>query len=147
MGYHYLKELYANERRDYPEVASGVIEGIVCGLAGVDADVTANRITTLPRFTDATRWISIENIPVFSGKISILHQSAGSSTFANKSGKELIWRAMFPGNVAMISGMDAKHTNDELGNSFSYLDIVCKPGETKTAEACKYKLEADEKFA
>ena len=115
MGYHYLKELYANERRDYPEVASGVIEGIVCGLAGVDADVTANRITTLPRFTDATRWISIENIPVFSGKISILHQSAGSSTFANKSGKELIWRAMFPGNVAMISGMDAKHTNDELG--------------------------------
>ena len=115
-------------------------------LAGVDADVTANRITTLPRFTDATRWISIENIPVFSGKISILHQSAGSSTFANKSGKELIWRAMFPGNVAMISGMDAKHTNDELGNSFSYLDIVCKPGETKTAEACKYKLEEDEKF-
>ena len=112
----------------------------------VDADVTANRITTLPRFTDATRWISIENIPVFSGKISILHQSAGSSTFANKSGKELIWRAMFPGNVAMISGMDAKHTNDELGNSFSYLDIVCKPGETKTAEACKYKLEEDEKF-
>ena len=60
MGYHYLKELYANERRDYPEVASGVIEGIVCGLAGVDADVTANRITTLPRFTDATRWISQE---------------------------------------------------------------------------------------
>ena len=116
------------------------------GLAGVDADVTANRITTLPRFTDATRWVSIENIPVFSGKISILHQSAGSSTFANKSGKELIWRAMFPGNVAMISGMDAKHTNDELGNSFSYLDIVCKPGETKTAEACKYKLEEDEKF-
>ena len=89
---------------------------------------------------------SSENIPVFSGKISILHQSAGSSTFANKSGKELIWRAMFPGNVAMISGMDAKHTNDELGNSFSYLDIVCKPGETKTAEACKYKLEEDEKF-
>ena len=116
------------------------------GLAGVDADVTANRITTLPRFTDATRWISIENIPVFSGKISILHQSAGCSTFANKSGKESIWRAMFPGNVAMISGMDAKHTNDELGNSFSYLDIVCKPGETKTAEACKYKLEEDEKF-
>ena len=55
-----LKELYANERRDYPEVASGVIEGIVCGLAGVDADVTANRITTLPRFTDVTRWVSIE---------------------------------------------------------------------------------------
>lgn len=46
MGYHYLKELYANERQDYPEVASGVIRGIVCGLAGVDADVTANRITT-----------------------------------------------------------------------------------------------------
>ena len=114
-----------------------MIEGIVCGLAGVDADVTANRITTLPCFTEATRWVSIENIPVFSGKISILHQSAGSSTFVNKSGKELIWRAMFPGNVAMISGMDAKHTNDELGNPFSYLDIVCKPGETKTAEAYK----------
>jgi hypothetical protein len=140
-----LKELYANERRDYPEVASGVIEGIVRGLAGVDADVTANRIATLPRFTDATRWVSIENIPVFSGKISILHQSAGSSTLVNKSGKELIWRAMFPGDVAMINGIDAEHTNDELGNPFSYLDI-CKPGETNTAEVHKYKLEEDEKF-
>lgn len=135
IGYHFLRELYANERRDYPEVASGIIEGIVRGLAGVDANVVTNRVTTLPRLTEATSWISIENIPVFSGKVSILHQSDRSSTFVNKSAKDLTWRAMFSGNMATINGIEAQHTNDALGNPFSYIDMVCEPGETKRAEA------------
>lgn len=134
VGYRYLNELYKNKRRDYPEAASGVIEGVVCGLAGVQADVTLNRVTTVSRLTDVTHWISIENIPVFSGKISILHRSTLSSTFVNKSEKDLVWRAMFPGNISQINGMKAEHVNDDLGNTFSYLDIVCKPGKEYIAE-------------
>ena len=135
MGYRYLNELFANERRDYPEVASGVIEGIVCGLAGVEADATTRTVTTLPRFTAATRWISIENIPVFSGKISILHQSDSKSVFMNKSCKELTWRAMFPGNVPAINDMQAEHMTDVFGNLYSFVDIICPPGKAVTAEA------------
>lgn len=134
-GYRYLNELFANERRDYPEVASGVIEGIVCGLAGVEADATTRTVTTLPpRLTAATRWISVENIPVFSGKISILHQSDSKSVFMNKSGKELTWRAMFPGNVPAINDMRAEHTTDVSGNQYSFVDIACPPGKAVTAE-------------
>ena len=134
-GYRYLNELFANERRDYPEVASGVIEGIVCGLAGVEADATTRTVTTLSRFTAATRWISIENIPVFSGKISILHQSDCKSVFMNKSCKELTWRAMFPGNVPAINDMQAEHMTDVFGNLYSFVDIICPPGKAVTAEA------------
>lgn len=137
-GYHYLKALYVNDRRDYPEVASGVIEGIVSGLSGVQVDASVNRITTLPRLQDATQWVAVENIPVFSGKCSVLHHSAGKTTFANKSKKIIMWRAMFPGNATVIHAgkldQTAGHITDCLGNEFSYVDIACEPEQTVTAK-------------
>lgn len=137
-GYHYLNSLYNNERRDYPEVASGILEGIVCGLAGVQADVTANRVTTLPRLSATTGWVSVENIPLFAGKISILHQSSQKSSLVNKSDKEITWRAMFPGDAKAIhagkTSTPTEQTTDISGNVYSFIDIVCQPGETVTAE-------------
>ncbi|WP_075559225.1 trehalase family glycosidase [Parabacteroides timonensis] len=138
IAYHYLNELYSNKRRDYPEVASGVIEGIVCGIAGVNADAVANRISTLPRFTSSTGWLSVENIPVFSGKISILHHSGEKSSLVNKLDKEFVWRAMFPGKVKKINEKTAEYVTDALGNNFSFIDLICRPGETVTAEV-QYK--------
>lgn len=134
-AYRYLNDLYASDRRDYPEVASSVIEAIVCGLVGVEADATANRISTLPRFTSSTDWVAVENIPVFSGKISILHQSRNKSSFVNKLDKELVWRAMFPGKVKMINKKTAEYITDVLGNQYSFIDIPCLAGETVSAEA------------
>lgn len=134
VAYRYLNELYTNDRRDYPEAASGVIEGIVCGLAGVEADAVANRISTVPRFAASTNWISVENIPVFSGKISILHHSENKSSLVNKLDKAFTWRAVFPGKIKAINNKAAGYFTDVLGNSYSYIDILCRPGEMVTAE-------------
>lgn len=134
VAYRYLIELFTHDRRDYPEVASGIIEGIVCGLAGVDADAEANRITTLPRFSATTDWVSVENIPVFSGKISILHQSEKKSSLVNKMDKEVVWRAMLPGKLATINKKVPEYTTDVMGKYYSYMDIPCQPGQTVVAE-------------
>lgn len=138
IGYDYLNQLYTNERRDYPEVASGVIEGIVCGLAGVTADAVSNSVTTLPRLSNQTGWVAIENIPVFGGHCSVLHYSPGKTTFVNKTEKEIIWRAMFPGTVSVIKAGDvekeANRSTDAVGNVFSFVEVACGPGEAITAE-------------
>lgn len=135
IGYKYMKQLYKHERCEYPEVASSVIESIVCGLAGVTADATNNQVTTLPRLSDETHWVAIENIPLLSGKISVAHQSATKSSFVNKSSKEIVWKAMFEGKNLTINGSVTKQTTDILGNPYSYLEIKCAPGKCVSAEA------------
>lgn len=143
IAYNYLYKLYTNERRDYPEVASGVIEGIVCGLAGVEPNAAENRISTCPRLTEPTHWIAIENLPTFAGLVSVLHQSGTKTSFANKSAKEIIWRASFPGKSTIIQNgkkeIKAQYYTDALGNSYSYADIMCQPGTEVVAEAINNK--------
>lgn len=132
-AYRCMKELFVDGNRDIPQIHSTMIEALVCGLAGVDANVTTNRITTVPRFTEETKWVAIENIPVFSGRISVFHQSERKTQFLNKSNDEVIWRAMFPGEVTRINGSKALPTTDVLGNLYAYLDISCPPGILMTA--------------
>ena len=135
IGYKYMNELYNHERRDYPEVASSIIETIVCGIAGVEADATQNRVTTLPKLSNSTEWVAIENIPFFAGKVSVAHLSSTKTSIVNKSDKSITWRAMFEGEVQNINGSKAQHTTDVFGNPYSYLDIECAPGKYTVAEA------------
>jgi hypothetical protein len=74
-AYDFLKRIYADKRRDYPEASSGVIEGIVRGMMGVEPMASENRIVTCPRLTAETVSVTVENIPVFSGLISVRHDS------------------------------------------------------------------------
>lgn len=136
-GYNSLNLLYQNERRDYPEVASGIIEGVVSGLAGVDADASIWRISTLPRLNKNEQWIALRNISVFDGTISLIHYSKHNSSFINHTSKEITWRAMFPGDLSSINGEIANHTEDIFGNPFSYIDISCPVGKVMTAKASK----------
>lgn len=133
-GYRYLKELFINKRRDYPEVASGVIEGIVCGLAGVNADAVNNTITTVPRFTNATHWVSIEQIPVFSGSVSVRHKSVTESSLLNNGSKKIIWRAAFQGKFNTINGIKATQITDGAGQVISYIELACRPGDKVNAK-------------
>ena len=135
VGYNYMNQLFNHERRDYPEVASSIIETIVCGLAGVEADFTNHRVSTVPRLSNATNWVAIENIPIFSGQISVSHASSSKSSFINKTDKEIIWRAKFEGKHMNINGSKAQQSTDIFGNSYSYVDIKCAPGKYVTAEA------------
>ena len=139
IAYRYLKNLYADERRDYPEIASATIEGIVSGMIGIEPDALRNTIRTCPRLTDATQWVSVENVPVFSGWISVSHASPQKTSFVNKTKKDITWRACFQGNYRTIiyNGKSIKTDKfkDGIGNTYSFIEIPCKPGMMITAEA------------
>lgn len=134
VAYRFLQELYDNKRRDYPEVSSAILEGIVCGTAGVQANAITNTITTCPLFTSNTQWLAIENIPILSGKISIMHYSDHETGIINKSNKPFTWRIVFPGEKRQIRkgnvSLETKQYQDLLGNTFSFAEIQCQPQET-----------------
>jgi len=138
-AYDFLKRIYYDNRRMYPEASSGAVEGIVRGMAGVEPSASENRITTCPRLIPKTNWITVENIPVFSGLISVRHESSGKTSFANKSEKEIIWRAAFQGAFQEIivngNAMPAEQFADARGNIHSYADITVKARSQHTAEA------------
>jgi hypothetical protein len=138
IAYNYMNELYADPRRDYPEVASGLIEGIVCGLAGINADAAENRISSCPQFTDTTHWVAIENIPTFAGLISVLHLSETKTSLLNKGQKDITWRTLFKGRHAIIQcngiQFETMTQTDPLGNIYSYVDIPCPSGSHITSE-------------
>lgn len=138
VAYNYMNELYTDSRRNYPEVASSLIESVVCGLAGIDVNAAENRIGSCPRFTDKTHWISIENIPTFTGLISIMHTSEIKSSFMHKGKQDVTWRVMFEGEYPDIlcNGKKIKALSyaDIMGNVYSYVDISCPAGECITAE-------------
>jgi len=136
-GYSYLGKLYTDKRRMYPEASAGAIEGIVRGMMGIKPSASLNQIMTCPRLTSDTKWVCIENLPVFSGLISLKHYSPGKTTFANKSGNAVTWRAVFPGTYNKIS-VDGRvtaalHFEDATGCKFSYTDITVNPESQVTA--------------
>jgi hypothetical protein len=126
-AYTFLGKIYTDKRRMYPEASSGAIEGIVRGMMGVEPSASENRLVTLPRLVPATSSVTVENIPVFSGLVSVHHQSNTLTVLANRSDKPIIWRASFPGSYRSIrvNGklVEAKHMTDPVGNHITYTDI------------------------
>lgn len=138
-GYDYLVKIYHDKRRMYPEASSGAIEGLVRGLMGVEPVASENRIVTCPRLANSESGVTVENIPVFAGLISVRHDSSVKTTFANKSDKGLTWRATFQGSCQQISVagklMPAIIFKDATGNIHSYIDIPVEAKTQITAEA------------
>ncbi|MFA6126713.1 MAG: hypothetical protein WC699_05370 [Bacteroidales bacterium] len=138
-GYEFLGKIFTDKRRMYPEASSGAIEGIVRGLMGVEPSAIDNRILSCPRLTQATPEVTVENIPVFTGLISVRHESASKTTFANKSDHPLTWRAAFQGSFKQVlsggKAMPATQFTDALGNIHSYVDISVNGRSSATAEA------------
>ncbi len=132
-GYRFLRALYENGRRDYPEVASAMLEGIVSGTAGLHVDASRNTVETCPSLTGQTSWLAVENIPVLSGKLSLIHYNNKATAVMNKTPEALIWRAMFPGDLARIEQdgvpLEVSRTEDVLGNVYSYAEVLCPAGE------------------
>jgi hypothetical protein len=140
-GYRFLQKIYSNKRRQYPEAASGCIEGIVHGLMGVEPSAAKGIVATCPRLTEKTSWITVEHIPIFSGLISVSHQSAVKTAFTNESSNKITWRALFQGVFKNIKvdgkKFAAKQYLDEIGQVHSYVDIVVKATTTIKTEAIK----------
>ncbi|MFZ9661710.1 MAG: trehalase family glycosidase, partial [Chitinophagaceae bacterium] len=145
-AYDYLNKIYTDPRRMYPEASSGAMEGIVRGMMGIEPSASENIIATCPRFHTKDIQVKVENIPVFSGKISVNHVSSTKTIFKNSSNQmnantaqSLKWRATFRGDFKQIKvngkRFVAKHFLDPLHVTHSYIDIPLVSKSEITAEA------------
>ncbi len=138
-AYDFLGRIYIDKRRNYPEASASAIEGIVRGLMGVEPSATNQRITTCPRLIPSNGSVTVENIPVFTGLISVRHDSEVETVFANKSDRRLTWRATFQGQFSQIlvngKALPATQYADATGKMHSYVDIVVEGKSQATAEA------------
>ena len=138
-AYNFLMKIYTDKRRSYPEASCGAVEGIISGLMGIRPDASHNLIMTCPHLAADEKWVQADNVPVFSGLISVRHLSNTASIFANKSGRVVNWMPVFYGNFSQIRiGKDlfsASTGKDDRGTDCSFTVVKVKPGEQVAAEA------------
>lgn len=139
-AYDYIIHLASpnTKRSEYPEVSYGVIEGIVQGLMGIEADAENNRISTIYRCQDGTL-SELDSLPILGTNISLIHEPK-KSTFNNNGKTPLYWNAQFVGNYKFIivnnKKLLAQHNYDKSGNLVSFIDTMVDGG-IKMIAICK----------
>jgi len=133
-AYRYILYLAhpATKRREYPEVSFGVIEGIVQGIMGVEADAPSNRLTTIYNNKSANS-SELRNLDILVSRIDLKHWPKGS-TLTNNGKKTINWRVSFHGRLSFIQ-VDGKKIRaipktNRMGNTCSYVDVKVLPGKT-----------------
>lgn len=125
----------ATPRREYPEVSYGVIDGLVQGMMGVEADARYNRISTLYRGSDEHN-AELEHLPVLSTLITIRHEK-NKSTMKNEGNRAVTWRIAFNGRhryiVADGKKMKAKTQQGKMGNIISFTELKVPAGKELAA--------------
>lgn len=120
----------ATPRREYPEVAFGVVEGIIRGMMGIAPDAAQGRITTLYRGT-STDTATVRGLKVMHTVVTVTH--TGKQTIFQHSGKQTLhWRAAFAGKhehiVVQNAVMAASYETDHNGQIISFVDVKAPAG-------------------
>ncbi len=92
-----LMELTAAERNDYPEVSYGVVEGIFCGLMGIQPSASDMSVATCYR-GDGSDESTARDVPMLGGTVTVRHIGRDRTLFTNNTPRELTWRASFAGD-------------------------------------------------
>jgi hypothetical protein len=94
---------------------------------------------TRSRLTAATAWAQLDGVPVFENTIDIRHDGKKRSTFTNRSGPALTWRAAFDGKwkVLTVDGRptEALQGRNEAGGDMSWVSVAVQPGRIITVDA------------
>lgn len=122
----------STERREYPEVSFGVVEGVVQGLMGIAPDARSQSVGTIYK-TTANGNATISNLPLLGTVINLTHQNAQQSSLTNTGKRQLKWKAMFYGNYnhAFVNEnpTPVKQLTDSRGKRISFVEVVIKPGQ------------------
>jgi len=119
------------ERREYPEVSFGVVQGVVLGLMGVDVVPGTRVLSTLYRNSGVgSAWVA--DLPVLGTKISVRHIGQRSSALSNAGSRALVWRAEFSGShtSATVGGlkMPMRQRQDKWGHTVSFVEVPVAAG-------------------
>jgi hypothetical protein len=120
----------ATERRDYPEVSYGVVEGVVQGLMGVSVKAGTHQIETIYR--SGVAWSALSELPIVQTRIGLKHVGTRESMIVNSGAASFTWRAEFMGSfsAASVDGTNrpVKRMKDATGNVLSYVEVRVPPG-------------------
>jgi len=126
----------STKRREYPEVSYGVIEGIIQGLMGIDADAPMGLISTLYR-GEGEAELKVNNLPILNSIVNVHHFGHLKTVFQNKGNDNLYWKAEFLGKYDSLSlngkKIKAKTGKDLNGNSYSFIKVLIHPGQKMEA--------------
>lgn len=138
-AYHFLVNLPQMNRAEYPEVSYGIIEGIVCGVMGVQPLISKNSIATCSRLADDSSHAETKNLPVSDGYITVKHRGRTMTEIENHTSKEWTWNIAFMGNYSRIqvNGNDCLTTSrhDINGNIISESSIFLPANAKLSAQA------------
>lgn len=143
-GRKYLLELSdpATKRREYPEVSFGVIDGIVGGMMGVDADAATNTLSTCFRGSGAPR-LKLEALTVLGTEFTMEMEGGNRTTIQYTGTKAIRWKACFRGKHPYIN-VDGKKLKalietDMDGTTLSSVVVSVRHGEKATCELYEIK--------
>ena len=89
-----ITSLPAMKRNEYPEVSFGVIEGIFCGLMGIQPSASQESIATCyhgPADSQSTA----TDVPLLGGTVTVKHSGRTSTSLTNHTPHNLTWEASF----------------------------------------------------
>jgi len=121
----------STERREYPEVSYGVIEGIIHGLMGISPSASKNSLKTLLREEENNTY-KLSGLKALQTTISVEHAGPSSTSVTNTGKHGFTWQACFKGshNQAFVNGKPiGLKTALENQETISYVEIYLKPGE------------------
>lgn len=124
----------ATLRREYPEVSFSVIESMISGLMGIDADATKNRVATCSHLADSTS-CSIQSLEILGNRISVFHRGKDLTQAANHGPGALEWKVCFQGKhlVLFVDGVQFPAKSENQGRQIrSYVSLTIPPGKEMT---------------
>lgn len=123
----------STERREYPEVSFGVVEGLVQGLMGVKPNAQSGIVSTIYK-TNGSGNATVTHLPLLNTTINLTHNSKRQSTLYNTGKQQLKWKAMFYGiyKTAKANGKSTsvQQETDEQGKAISFTVVVVEPGKS-----------------
>lgn len=121
------------ERRDYPEVSFGIVDGTITGLMGIKVDASSNVIETCHKHPKEETIMHVNQLPTFSQSIEVEHKGNSKTIFKNKGNNSITWKGKFKGSHEQLykngEEQDVIYEEDLLGNKYTYILQDIKPGE------------------
>lgn len=89
-----ISKLPEMKRNDYPEVSYGVIEGIFCGLMGIQPSASRHELATCYNGDDEAV-ATATDVPMLGGTVTLTHRGHKESTLTNNTPDPIMWKPSF----------------------------------------------------
>ncbi len=124
------------ERKEYPEVSYAIVEAILEGLMGLSTNAHKRSVRTISRLTQPMSWVQFDEIPLFEGSVSIIHQLDHETTLKSSLKDDIYWTAAFYGNYDSLwtpdGPMSANLRLTSTKKEISWIQIQVPPNMTAT---------------